>query len=88
MAFVAICALGIAAFVRRARRQSRPAVAAACWVAIGVEVSLLAVGAENSLYFERTTDAVHRASRGHVIIALGLLVTFVGSVAERNRRRR
>ena len=88
MAFVAVCAVGIAAFIRCARRQSRPVEAATCWIVIGLGVALLAVGAENSLYFEPTTEALHRASRGHRVAALGLLVTLVGSVAEFRRRRR
>jgi hypothetical protein len=85
--FIAVCLLVTFVVTRKARRQSRPFVALACWSVIALGFGLIAAGAINSLYFEPTVSALHRASIGHWMLFIGAIVAVGGGLGERRRRK-
>ena len=87
MPFVVVATTSVLLFVWRARKERRPLRAAACWLLMGTGLGVFGIGAINSLYFEPTTEAMRRASVGHWILLLGVVLGAFGGVAEHRRRR-
>lgn len=61
----------------RAASSDRPRRGLARWTLITIGVGFVVKGGANSLYFEPTQDALHRADWGHRQIGIGILLVII-----------